>query len=361
MLPIDRTRGLVERSGPAALVEKHDDPATGVHKYPIGEETTMDATSFTDLTKPISRFCSRRSFVKHAAAGALAAPLSQLGSPGAVARVTTPDQEATMVYAANREDGVRIAYTIEGQGPPLVLFHGSALSSDMWRVLGYVDALKERFKLILLDARGHGHSDKPHEEDAYAMRLLVGDIVAVLDHLGLEQAHFLGYSFGGRVGFGLGTSAPERVASLLIGGGSYRAVPGFMDRIAYPGALEIMASQGMQAFLVQWERHLGAPLPEGVRAAYLANDVEAMVPYFRRSDREPSVENALPQMTMPTLIFVGKHDTERFEDSHAAAGQLPDVTFAVIPGEDHRSTVLRRDAVVPRVTAFLERVTQQGA
>jgi pimeloyl-ACP methyl ester carboxylesterase len=132
-----------------------------------------------------------------------------------------------------------------------------------------------------------------------------------------------------------------------------------MDRIAYPGALETMANEGMGAFLAEWERHLGAPLPEGVRTAYLTNDVEALVPYFRRSDREPSVENALPQMTMPTLIFVGKHDTERFDDSHAAAGQLPDVTFAVIPGEDHRSTILRRDTVLPHVTAFLERVAQE--
>ena len=56
----------------------------------------MDATSFTDCTNPLSKFCSRRSFVKLAAAGALAAPLSRLGSPGAVARVPPPDQEASM-------------------------------------------------------------------------------------------------------------------------------------------------------------------------------------------------------------------------------------------------------------------------
>jgi pimeloyl-ACP methyl ester carboxylesterase len=270
-------------------------------------------------------------------------------------------QEQIMSYATNPRDGVRIAYTVAGEGPPLVLFHASALSSDMWHGLGYVDELAERYQLILLDARGHGRSDKPHEEDAYTMRLLVGDVVAVLDHLDLMQAHFLGYSFGGRVGFGLGAYAPERFASLLIGGGSYRARPGFMDRIAYPGAVNTMAHEGMEAFLREWEGRLGAPLPDGVRVAYLANDTAAMVAYFHSSDREPSVEDALDQMTMPVLLFVGKEDEERFADSHAAAGRLPDVTFTVIPGEDHRSTILRRDHLLPRVTAFLDRITRQAA
>ncbi len=66
-----------------------------------------------------------------------------------------------------------------------------------WFRVGYVEALKSNYRLILIDARGHGGSDKPHTGDAYSLPLHVGDIVAVLDDLGVATAHFMGWSLGG--------------------------------------------------------------------------------------------------------------------------------------------------------------------
>ncbi len=66
-----------------------------------------------------------------------------------------------MAYASNR--GVRIHYQVEGDGPPLVLQHGLFWSVAGWSRVGYVDALKPHYRLILIDARGHGVSDKPHD------------------------------------------------------------------------------------------------------------------------------------------------------------------------------------------------------
>jgi pimeloyl-ACP methyl ester carboxylesterase len=74
------------------------------------------------------------------------------------------------------------------------------------------------FRHIYVDHRGLGQSDKPHHADAYAMQLRVRDAVAVLDRLGIERAHFICNSWGGRLGFGIGEHAPERVLSLVIGG-----------------------------------------------------------------------------------------------------------------------------------------------
>jgi pimeloyl-ACP methyl ester carboxylesterase len=70
-----------------------------------------------------------------------------------------------MAFATN--SGVRIHYEIEGSGQPLVLHHGSFASGADWGDLGYVDALKREHLLILMDARGHGASDKPHDPAAY--------------------------------------------------------------------------------------------------------------------------------------------------------------------------------------------------
>lgn len=88
--------------------------------------------------------------------------------------------------------GVRIHYKTEGEGPPLVLHHGFASSSEAWRQFGYVLALCRDNRCILLDARGHGASDKPHAPDAYALPNRVADVVAVLAALKIPKANFLG-------------------------------------------------------------------------------------------------------------------------------------------------------------------------
>ena len=93
-----------------------------------------------------------------------------------------------MPFVTNQ--GVRIHYQVEGEGPPLVLQHGLTQSMKRWYMAGYVDALKPSYQLALVDARGHGASDKPHDPAAYTLPLQVGDIVAVLDDLHLSKAHF---------------------------------------------------------------------------------------------------------------------------------------------------------------------------
>ncbi len=268
----------------------------------------------------------------------------------------------TVPYVMNDLDDVRIHYEFAGgDGPPLVLFHDSATSSAMWKHLGYVDRLAEHYRVILIDARGHGRSDKPYDESAYSMPLIVSDIVAVLDRAGIDRAHFLGYSMGGRVAYGIGLHAPERFDSLIIGGGSFSPSPDGFDRVTFPGALDTIATDGIDAFLDRWRERLGMPLPPGVREMYLANDVQAIVPYLRRTQRELSHEAALAKMMVPVLIFAGEHDTEHLRDSRIAAERLPNATLIAIPGENHGSTVIRADKVLPHILRFLDDMTNDHA
>ncbi len=122
---------------------------------------------------------------------------------------------ASLVMPYVKNQGVRIHYEVEGQGCPLVLHHGSFGSLNDWRESGYVEALRPNYRLILIDARGHGASTKPHDPDAYRMELRVSDIVAVLDDLGVATAHFMGWSLGGYVGYGIAKFAP---AAVLLAG-----------------------------------------------------------------------------------------------------------------------------------------------
>jgi pimeloyl-ACP methyl ester carboxylesterase len=124
--------------------------------------------------------------------------------------------EAVSGYVDN--DGVRIYYEVEGEGTPLVLVHWASGSTKDWHMFGYVDTLEEDYQLILVDMRGHGQSDKPLDPEAYSAEIQVGDIIAVLDELGIDKAHYFGYSLGGRLGWAVARYAPERFHSIIIGG-----------------------------------------------------------------------------------------------------------------------------------------------
>jgi pimeloyl-ACP methyl ester carboxylesterase len=122
--------------------------------------------------------------------------------------------------------GLRIHYRVVGAGAPLVLQHGLSDSIESWHEYGYVDGLERDRTLILIDARGHGQSDKPHDPDAYARTELVADVVAVLDDLGIERAAFYGHSMGGHIGFDVARYAPNRLSALVVSGAdAFRAPP----------------------------------------------------------------------------------------------------------------------------------------
>jgi len=114
--------------------------------------------------------------------------------------------------------GVSINYRVEGSGPPIVFGHGLTSSSDVWYERGFVAALKPKYRLVLIDTRGHGQSDKPHDPQSYTTEKCASDIVAVLDDLGMKTATYWGYSQGGQYGYALAQHALDRVACFVIGG-----------------------------------------------------------------------------------------------------------------------------------------------
>ena len=113
-------------------------------------------------------------------------------------------------------NGVRIHYTVQGQGEPLILVHGVGANIDLnWRYPGVIRRLAKHFKVIALDLRGHGLSDKPTEIDQYGIQM-VEDIPRLMDHLRIPKAHVAGYSLGGFITLKLLATHPDRVASAAI-------------------------------------------------------------------------------------------------------------------------------------------------
>ena len=103
--------------------------------------------------------------------------------------------------------GVRIGYDAVGEGRPLVLLHGWCCDRSWWTEPGYVDELRSDHRLVNVDIRGHGASDKPHEAAAYTADTLTGDVLAVADAQGLDRFASWGQSYGGRIAWRAGRHA----------------------------------------------------------------------------------------------------------------------------------------------------------
>ena len=115
-------------------------------------------------------------------------------------------------------NGAKIAYTVRGKGEPVVLIHGWLASGWLnWDLPGISDLLAKDHRVITLDVRGHGSSDKPLKDEAYGPEL-VEDVVRLMDHLKIKKAHIIGYSMGGIITAKFLVKHPDRAYSGLLGG-----------------------------------------------------------------------------------------------------------------------------------------------
>lgn len=261
-----------------------------------------------------------------------------------------------MADAFNAADGTRISFEEAGEGPALLLVHGSGLSRAIWRGFGYVKALRGSYRVITVDLRGHGRSDKPHREQDYRMELVVGDLLAVLDAAGVDAAHLLGYSFGARVGFSLADSHPERMLSFVSAGGTHRPLAGQIERVFFPGYDQAISDGGMAEFVRRWGEASGRPVDPQTAAAFQANDPAALQAYFRQSESEPGVpEDRLERFALPVLLLAGTEDHPRARDSRIAADLIPGAAFRALAGRNHGTTLVPADEVLEAVLPFLER------
>jgi pimeloyl-ACP methyl ester carboxylesterase len=209
-----------------------------------------------------------------------------------------------------------------------------ATSSALWRTLGYVGALEQDYSLIIVDVRGHGRSERPLDGRGYETALIAADVVAVLDAFGVERAHYFGDSLGGRVGFAFAASAPQRCASLIIGGGSHWAETAALSR----GQTTTSSKQASPP-----------PTYRRAPASRLGRTVE-----------ESGVsERSLAKIRLPVLLLANERDEMRMADSYTVAAQIQDVELAIIRGENRVSAVMNVEQVLRYVKPFLARANAQ--
>ena len=261
-----------------------------------------------------------------------------------------------MPYATNPADGVRTYFEDSGgTGPPVLLYTGFADPLEVAKASRLAGALRGEFRLVFADHRGQGGSDKPRNASAYALRTRVGDAVAVLDALGLEYAHFLGSSWGARLGFALGEHAPERLLSLVLCGNQpYAWDLESPTAKAVAGAVAASERHGMKGFVETFESGLGFRLPEPDRTWTLEkNDPAALAAAWRSVLAEGVISRNLGRWRVPCLICVGEAD-EMHDHASRAAGEIPGARFVSLAGHSHISAFYEADDVLlPHILELL--------
>jgi pimeloyl-ACP methyl ester carboxylesterase len=244
-----------------------------------------------------------------------------------------------MPYVHN--DGVQIHYEVDGRGEPLVIQHGFTSSIETVRLLGYSEALKSSHQVILIDARGHGLSAKPHTPESYGLQKAADDVVAVLDALNLPGAHFFGYSMGGAIGFAMAKFAPARLISLIIG-----AAHPFEDNLE---SFRNVDGKDPDAFLKALEVFLGEKIDPEIVPLVMTNDLEALSAAARP---RPDMEDMLPALDIPCLLFAGTEDP-RHPLVEACATKIPNAKFVSIPDLNHVTCYLNSELVLQHIRKFL--------
>ena len=280
------------------------------------------------------------------------------------ARAADIDDRVTHGYADS--NGVKIHYATMGSGPLVVMIHGFPDYWSTWR--HQMEGLADRFTVVAIDQRGYNLSDKPAGVENYDMRLLVGDVVAVIKHLGQPKAIVVGHDWGGMVAWQVAMNVPEVVDRLIIlnlphprglsrelaHNPAQQANSAYARRFQAEGAEKALTAEG----LAGWVKDPAAR--KKYVEAFGRSDFGAMLSYYKRNyPREPYTEDTSPvkKLRMPVLMFHGLKDTALL--SPALNGTWDwvekDLTLVTVPDAGHFVQADAPELVTKSMRAWLLR------
>ncbi|MEM7359764.1 MAG: alpha/beta hydrolase [Pseudomonadota bacterium] len=256
-------------------------------------------------------------------------------SPAAVASSAVQQVESGVVQS----EGLAIHFRVVGAGPPLILVHGWGSDAKRnWEQTGWVGSFSDKRRVIVLDIRGHGSSDKPLESAMYSYHRMANDVLAVLDHLEIQKADFIGYSMGAFIG------------AHLLGHHSYRFTAMVLGGIGDETPESISVSENIAiALRAEDPASITDPIGRAVRAFVDSN------PDHSKMDREVLAISALQMwpegfpirlageglklVDIPVLAVVGADDMPYAATVSDFTNAVPGGRLELIPQHDHLSVV----------------------
>ena len=222
-------------------------------------------------------------------------------------------------------DGVKIHYLVMGRGTPVVLIHGYTGSAEgNWFSNGVAEALANKHRVVAIDVRGHGRSDKPDDSAMYGERIWK-DVIELMDHLAIDRAHIHGYSMGGAITHSLMAHNPERFITAAFGGSGIPEVdPEWIAKLPKDkegrDPQEDEASKKLQASPTRDQKALDA-----LRAG------------SGTGARRTSID--LTAIQFPVLAINGEFDRP-IAKTHRMQRELKDFKSVVLPGKSHLTAIM---------------------
>ena len=250
-------------------------------------------------------------------------------------------------------DGVGISYEVTGRGRPLMLIHGWLNDRSWWSETGYFDELGRDHRLINVDMRGHGLSDRPHDPSAYRAACFAGDVLAVAVAEGLDGFAFWGLSYGGWAAWVSADAAPGRVAA-IIATGSWDPRPSpYVEGVTPEDPdLEVLRRGGLAAVVDLYEDETFR-FPPAVRAVMLGADPEAMIASQAAELASEGVRD-IDSFAVPALLIAGELEDPGGEAT-VIAGRLPHGESLILPGLGHAAACAASTLTIRTARAFLDR------
>jgi len=262
-----------------------------------------------------------------------------------------------------RIHGIDLAYSDQGQGPPVVFLHAFPLNRTMWTP--QVEALHGHYRIITIDLRGHGESDTPMWR--YTLEQFADDVIALLQHLSITKATFVGLSMGGYILFALYRKYPEHVRALVFADTRAqadtpegKAARFSMAQIAYKRGATAIADLMLSKLLSPAALTTKPDLMEQLRIMITGNQISGIIGDLMAMEERPDSTDLLQKITCPTLVLAGEEDvasppTEvRFIADHITGAE-----FVCIPQAGHLSNMENPEAFNAALGKFLDRLTEQ--
>jgi pimeloyl-ACP methyl ester carboxylesterase len=257
-----------------------------------------------------------------------------------------------------------VAVSDAGSGPPVVLVHGFACGKRMW--FHQIRGLKNRFRVIAYDQRGHGLTDAPTVATGYSAALLARDLDGVLDALKIDRAAIVGFSLGGGPALALAASKPERVSHLVladVGGGADDPLKiEWMARrwvkLIALGALDELVCDMLRSELFKVYARRNARCREHMAGLIRATPIDGL--RFTLSEvlaKRKSLfrlTGVLKSVRAPTLVVVGQHDYLCSKAARLLAQTIPNAALKIIENSGHMSPLEQPAAFSAALMEFLQ-------